>query len=70
MSANPHIVDADQLRELSGKRSRSAIRRWASEHGIRVLDGDKGPWTTIEAVNKGLGVSSANDEPYDPAQVL
>lgn len=70
MSANPHVVDFDQLRELSGKRSRASIRRWASEHGIRVLDGDNGPWTTIEAINKGLGVSSANEEPYDPAKVL
>ena len=40
MSANPHIIDADQLRELSGKRSRAGIKRWASERGIRVLDGD------------------------------
>jgi len=43
VSANPHIVSTEQLRELFGKRSRSVIRRWASEHGIRVLDGDKGP---------------------------
>ena len=62
MSANPHIVSTEQLRELSGKRSRSAIRRWASARGIRVLDGDNGPWTTVEALNQGLGVSSANDE--------
>ena len=32
MSANPHIVSTEQLRELSGKRSRTAIRRWASAH--------------------------------------
>jgi hypothetical protein len=30
MSANPHIVDAFQLRELSGKRTASAVRRWAT----------------------------------------
>lgn len=70
MTRNPAIVDAEQLRQLSGKHNRSAIRRWASQQGIRVLDGDNGPWTTIDALNQGLGVSSANEEPYDPAKVL
>lgn len=70
MSANPHIVDAPQLRELSGKRTAAAVRRWASEQGIRVREGKGGPWTTLEAVNQALGVSSANDSAYDPSQVL
>lgn len=30
MSANPHIVDTDQLRELSGKRSRFAVTQFAA----------------------------------------
>lgn len=70
MSQNSHIVGTDQLRTLSGKKSRSAICKWASTVGIRVLDGKDGPWTTIEAVNKGLGVSSANEESYQPEEVL
>lgn len=70
MTANPHIVDASQLRERSGKRNASAVRRWASRQGIRVFDGKDGPWTTLEALNKALGVSSANDDYYTPEQVL
>jgi hypothetical protein len=35
-----------------------------------VVDGKAGPWTTIEAVNKGLGVSSANEPTYAADQVL
>ncbi|MET0331301.1 MAG: hypothetical protein ABW154_07715 [Dyella sp.] len=58
MAINSHIVDADQLRDLSGKSTGPAIMRWASELGIKVLHGAKGPWTTIEAVNDALGVSS------------
>lgn len=70
MSQNPHIVDAQTLRQLSGKQSRSGVCKWASERGIRVIDGDKGPFTTLEALNKALGVLSANDESYVPDQVL
>jgi len=70
MSQTPHIVDADMLRRLSGKHNRSAVRRWASAQGIRVLDGKDGPWTTQEALNAALGVGSSNDETYDPDKVL
>ena len=70
MSQNSHMVDAETLRQRSGKKSRSAIRRWASAQGFRVFDGKDGPWTTIEAVNAALGVGSSNDEAYDPDKVL
>ena len=65
MSQNHHIVDADVLRKLSGKRTEAALRRWASRQGIPVKDGANGPWTTIEAVNASLGVAAAgNDNVY------
>jgi len=70
MTQSTHIVDAQMLRQLSGKHNRSAVRRWASQQGIRVLDGKDGPWTTREALNAALGVSSANEEAYDPDKVL
>lgn len=69
MSNNPHILDADQLRALSGKRSASAVRKWANRQGIKTLEGEDGPWTTTEAVNKALGVGSANDAAYQPDQI-
>jgi hypothetical protein len=70
VSVNPHVVDAFQLRELSGKRTASAVRRWATKQGIRVRDGKEGPWTTVEALNEALGVSSANDSAYRPGEVI
>jgi hypothetical protein len=69
VSGNPHILDADQLRALSGKRSAAAVRRWANNQGIRTLEGADGPWTTEEAVNRALGVGSANDPVYTPDQI-
>lgn len=70
MSANPHIVEAQQLRAMSGKRTAAAVRRWASTQGIRVRDGKDGPWTTVEAINAALGVGSSNDPAYRADEVL
>jgi len=72
MTPNPHIVDAQQLRTLSGKRTAAAVRRWASSQGIRVRDGKDGPWTTLQAVNQALcvGSESANDDTYSPDDVI
>lgn len=62
MNSNPHILDAAELRRISGKQTAAAVRRWASTQGIRVRDGEDGPWTTLEAVNAALGVSSAAND--------
>lgn len=70
MSAvNPHILDAESLRQLSGKRTAAAVRKWAKARGVRVLDGEDGPFTTVEAVNLALGVGSANDSEYKPEDI-
>jgi hypothetical protein len=70
VSEHAPIVDAATLRRISGKRNASAVRRWASAQGVRVLDGKDGPWTTLDALNAALGVGSANDDTYKPDQVL
>lgn len=71
MSTNPHIVDAAELRERSGLTQAAAIKKWASAQGFKVLDGGDGPWTTIEAINKALGlVGSSNEPQYRPEQLV
>lgn len=66
MNDHTHIVSNSQLRLLSGKKSASAVRRWASSQGIRVIEGASGPWTTIEALNSAIGISlnAGNDQFY------
>ncbi|AND69524.1 hypothetical protein ATSB10_20700 [Dyella thiooxydans] len=67
MANNPHILDAEQLKALSGKKAAAALHRRTSAQGIRLLDGAGGPWTAVEAVNAALSVSSAsNDRAYSP----
>ena len=58
----PQIVDTAALRRLSGKRGAAAIRRWASQQGIRCGDGASGPWTTLQAINFALGVPTPPPE--------
>lgn len=69
MSPNPHIIDPDTLRELSGKKSAAAVRKWANRQGIRTLDGKDGLWTTAEAVNQALGVASPSEMHYSPEDI-
>lgn len=65
MVANPNIIDAEQLRALSGKRNAAAVRKWASSQGIKTRDGADGPWTTLTALNVAMGVTeAANDQAY------
>jgi hypothetical protein len=65
MNIHHHIVAPEVLRKLSGKRTESAVRRWASRQGIPVKEGANGPWTTIQALNASLGIKGAgNHEAY------
>jgi hypothetical protein len=70
MAVNPFIVGAEQLRTISGKRTASAVRRWANTQGIHVRDGKDGPWTTVQAINTALGIASTYDNKYRPEDVI
>jgi hypothetical protein len=65
-----HILDAERLRQLSGKRTASGVRRWARAQGIRYKESERGPWTTLEAVNASLGLGAVENRPYRPEEVL
>ena len=69
MGETGHIVKPAMLRELSGKDKASAVRKWANRQGIRTLEGAEGPWTTEEAINRALGVGSANEPVYNPDDI-
>lgn len=66
MEPNSHVINQELLQKLSGKRTPASIRRWANAHGIRIIEGAAGPWTTLEAVNAALGVSASDTRTYSP----
>jgi hypothetical protein len=68
--ANHHVLDAERLRHLSGKRSAAGVRRWAKSQGIPVKESEHGPWTTLEAINQSLGLHRSNPNSYKPEEVL
>lgn len=48
---------------------RQAMSRWLDRHHVRYFLGRDGPWTTVEALNKALGVSSGPNHPHDPITI-
>jgi hypothetical protein len=49
------IVTFEQLRQISRRQSRMAVRKWLSENKITYgMGADGSPWTTTEAINKAL----------------
>ena len=70
--ASKHIILPAQLRELSGKSTPSAVRRWARTQNIRIKEGANGPWTTLDALNEslGLGMSARRNGSYRPDEVI
>lgn len=70
MSSNPHIVDPDTLRELSGKKSAAAVRKWADRQGIPTLQGPNGLFTTYEGLNWAMGVRSQKERQYLPEDIV
>lgn len=69
MSSNSHIIDPDTLRELSGKKSAAAVRKWADRQGIPTLQGANGPFTTKEGLNHAMGVGAEVERPYSPEEI-
>jgi len=69
VSSNPHIIDPDTLRELSGKRSAAAVRNWAKKQGIPTLQGASGLFTTDAGLNHAMGIGAAGERSYRPEDI-
>jgi hypothetical protein len=49
------IVTFEELRKISRKKSRLAVRSWLSRNKItHGMGADGAPWTTTEAINRAL----------------
>ena len=69
------VLQFEDLQELCkpGERPRLAtVEAWARDQGVRFkYDGRGGIWTTLDALNKALGVAAANDESrYNPEDLV
>ena len=55
------IVEFDDLKRLSGFDRRADVERWAESAGVPVKPCRGGVWTTLDALNRALGIAAAND---------
>lgn len=65
------LVTFEDLKALTGYSRLGDLERCLQKAGIPFKYGKDGIWTTIDAVNAGLGLRPpVNDAAYDPDQVL
>nr|WP_277399864.1 hypothetical protein [Pseudoxanthomonas sp. LH2527] len=60
------------MQQISGYTRRADVEQWAEKAGVPVKPCRGGVWTTLDALNRALGVLPANDDanaPY-PADLI
>jgi hypothetical protein len=55
------VLEFPDLQKLSGFSRRVDVERWASDNGVPVKPCRGGVWTTLDALNRALGVAAANE---------
>lgn len=63
------VLEFTDLQRLSGYNRLADVERWAERIGLPVSPCRGGVWTTLDALNKALGIMpAANDDasPYAP----
>ena len=56
------ILEFTDLQQISGYTRRADVEQWAEKAGVPVKPCRGGVWTTLDALNRALGLSSANED--------
>ena len=64
------VVEFAELQRLSGYERRADVERWAAEIGLPTKPCRGGVWTTVEAINRALGVTTGGDAGLYTAEVV
>lgn len=60
------VLEFEDLQRVTGYTRRSDVERALNSQGIKIFQGKKGPWTTIDLVNQAGGLKPDSDEAYGP----
>jgi len=60
------VLEFSDLQRLSGFDRRADVERWAATIGLPVKACRGGVWTTLDALNRALGLPAANDDEHSP----
>lgn len=55
--ASQNVLDCDDIRAITGYRRPADAARCLRDQGVAVFDSRRGPWTTIDLINKAGGLS-------------
>lgn len=69
MSADK-VLEFEDLQRVTGYTRRADVERAMNSQGIKVFQGKKGPWTTIDLVNQAGGLKAGGDNESYGADVV
>lgn len=65
-----NVLDCDELKAITGYQRPADAARCLREQGVTVFNGRRGPWTTIDLINKAGGIETAGGKELSPSDIL
>lgn len=65
------VLSCEELKAITGYQRPADVARCLREQGVRVFNGRRGPWTTIDLINQAGGITpTRHSEMMDPSEIL
>ncbi|MBT2784775.1 MULTISPECIES: hypothetical protein [Halomonadaceae] len=65
-----NVINSDELKAITGYQRPADAARCLREQGVTVFNGRRGPWTTIDLINKAGGIETAPGKELSPSDIL
>jgi len=65
-----NVISSDELKAITGYQRPADAARCLREQGVTVFNGRRGPWTTIDLINKAGGIETTPGKELSPSDIL
>lgn len=65
-----NVLNCDDIKEITGYQRPADAARCLREQGVVVFNGRRGPWTTIDLINKAGGIEAAPGKELSPSDII
>ncbi|UYF99368.1 hypothetical protein [Halomonas sp. GD1P12] len=65
-----NVIDCEEIKAITGYQRPADAARCLREQGVVVFNGRRGPWTTIDLINKAGGIEAATPHELSPSDIL
>ena len=65
-----NVISSDELKAITGYQRPADAARCLREQGGTVFNGRRGPWTTIDLINKAGGIETTPGKELSPSDIL